>query len=145
MNSVEEININICNTEGYAPLHVASQYGKSKILRVLLDCGANVNIQVHKTLYTALHLACIFQQIAIVKELVKCSNCNVNARDYRGNTPLFYACSNNDSKIIEILLRNDADYDIKNFKGHTVWDVCQKKMLYCAFKTLKNNIKSIAC
>ncbi|KAL3274237.1 hypothetical protein HHI36_015648 [Cryptolaemus montrouzieri] len=137
----EEINVNMCNTDGYTPLHVASQYGRFFILRILLDCGAQVNLQTYENYFSPLHLACMFQQIVIIKELMKCNYCDVNIRDHLGNTPLFYACLKNDSRIIEILLKNDANTDLKNNKGNTVWDVCQKKMLYCAFKTLKNNVR----
>lgn len=140
-NDHEEIHINMCNIDGLTPLHVAAQYGRSSLLRILLDCGAQVNIQTYKDLYTPLHLGCFFQQIGIVKELVKCTNCDVNIKDSQGNTALFYACIKNDSRIIEILLKNDADHEIRNNEGYTVWDICQKQMLYCAFKAIKKNVK----
>lgn len=143
-HSSEKINVNMCNNDGMTPLHVASQYGRGSLLRILLDCGAEVNIQTYNNLYTPLHLSCLFQQIGIVKELVKCNNCEVNTVDSLGNTPLFYACYRNDSRIIEILLRNDADHEIRNNEGYTVWDVCQKQMLYCAFKAIKNNVKYLS-
>lgn len=136
----ESLHINMCNVEGYTPIHVAAQYGRTNILNVLIDCQADINVKAYKTMYTPLHLACMFQRIQIVRELVRCSNCEINAQDSHGNTALFYAIFKNDTRIIEILLQNNADTDIKNYKGKSVWDECQEKMLYGAFTALKMKV-----
>lgn len=38
-------NVDIQDSEGYAPLHNAAWHNKSELLKHLIDCGARVNIQ----------------------------------------------------------------------------------------------------
>ncbi|KAJ8945242.1 hypothetical protein NQ318_016662 [Aromia moschata] len=137
---IHSININTCNVYGYTPLHVAAKFGRTDILRLLLDCGALPNVQVYKSLYTPLHLSCIHQRVQVVRELVKCGECKVDAQDAKGNTPLFYACLKNDVKIVEILLSNGADCNKKNFVGRSALNESEEKLQYRVFKLLKNSL-----
>ena len=68
--------------------------------------------------YTAAHHACINPNKGVIAALFKhADKCpNTNARDRRfGNTPLMYACmARNDSDIVNMLLRRDANINIVN-------------------------------
>nr|CAH7744373.1 unnamed protein product [Callosobruchus chinensis] len=136
------ININMCNVNGLTPLHLAAKWGRTQILRLLLDCGALPNVQTYKTLYSPLHLACIFQRIQIVRELLKCGECKIDIQDAKGNTPLFYACLKNDIKIVDILLSNGADCSVKNVAGKSPVQESEENMQYRVFKLMKNSIVS---
>lgn len=136
-DKAKHCNINMCNTEGYTPLHVAAKYGRTDILRLLLDAGATLNLKTYKSLYTPLHLACLHQKLNVVRELLKCGDCNVDVQDSRGNTPLFYACSKNDVRIFELLLAHGADIKIKNNDSVTVLYEAERKMLCHIVKLLK--------
>lgn len=135
----EHSNINVCNSDGYTALHIAAKFGHVKILRLLLDAGASLNLKTYKYLYTPLHLACMYQKTQVVRELLKCGGCNLDIQDARGNTPLFYACLKNDTKIFELLLAHGADTDIKNSNNVTVWQEAERKMLYNIVKLLNDN------
>ncbi|KAJ8973366.1 hypothetical protein NQ317_018843 [Molorchus minor] len=137
--STQTININTCDDDGYTPLHVAAKFGRTDILRLLLDCGALPNVQTYKSLYVPLHLACTYQRIPIVKELVNCGDCKIDAQDSKGNTPLFYACAKNDVKIVEILLSNGADCNKRNYSGRSALQESEENMQYRVFKLLKNS------
>ncbi|XP_044253165.1 ankyrin repeat domain-containing protein 27-like [Tribolium madens] len=128
-SNVERINVNSCNIDGFTPLHFAAKYGRIELLRILLDSGALPNLKTYKTLQTPLHLACINQQLSVVKELVKCGNCEVDSQDYNGNTPLYYACVRNDAKIAQVLLTNGANADIRDFQGNSIIKEVQEKSL----------------
>lgn len=106
--SQERLSVNTCNVDGFTSLHFAAKYGRSDLLRLLLDAQALPNVKTYKTLQTPLHLACIHQRINIVKELVKCGDCEIDALDYKGNTPLYYSYVKGDTKLVEILLSNGA-------------------------------------
>lgn len=129
-SNVEHINVNTCNIDGFTPLHFAAKYGRTELFRILLDSRALPNLKTYKTLQTPLHLACINQRLSIVKELVKCGNCEIDCQDYKGNTPLYYACIKNDAKTVEVLLTNGANTDIRNFQGHSLINQVQEKCLY---------------
>lgn len=133
----EQCNINMCNAEGYTPLHIAAKYGRTDILRLLLDAGAVLNVKTFKSLYTPLHLACLHQRLGVVRELLKCGGCNVDVQDARGNTPLFYACSKNDVRVFELLLSHGADVKVKNYDSVTVLYEAERKMLCHIIKLLK--------
>lgn len=134
------ININMCNVNGYTPLHIAAKFGRTEILRMLLDSGALLNVHTYKTLYTPLHLACIFQRIQIVRELLKCGNCKIDEQDTKGNTPLYYACIKNDVKIVEILLSNGADCTKKNYVGRSPLQESEENLQYRVFKLMRNSM-----
>lgn len=139
-------NVNMCNVNGYTPLHVAAKYGRTDILRLLLDSGALPNVKTYKTLYTPLHLACIFKRTQTIRELFKSGNCKIDESDAVGNTPLFYAVANNDLKIVEILVSNGADCLKKNYANKSPLQESEEKMYYRIFKVLKygltNSLKS---
>lgn len=131
------LNINICNPEGFTPLHIASKFGRTEILRLLLDAGAVVNLKTYKTFHTPLHIACIFRKKHIVRELLKCGNCRIDPVDSYGNTPLHYACLNNDLETFEILIVRGADAKVKNNAGKTVIDEAEEHVFLNISRMLK--------
>ncbi|GJQ72202.1 hypothetical protein Trydic_g3293 [Trypoxylus dichotomus] len=124
----QALNINICNPDGYTSLHIAAKYGRTDILRLLLDAGALVNLKTYKTFHTPLHIASIYRKKHIVKELLKCGNCCIDPSDSYGNTPLHYACLNNDLEMFEILIGHGANANIKNNAGKTVTDEADERV-----------------
>ncbi|CAG9773806.1 unnamed protein product [Ceutorhynchus assimilis] len=140
--TLDKFNVNMCNIEGFTPLHLAAKYGRTEILRILLDSGAPLNVCDNKTFYTPLHLAVMFQRVQTVKELLKCGNCNVDAQDVKGNTPLYYACvrNSNNLKIIESLLQNGADCQKRNCKEQTVLQICEVKNLFRVCRMLRESM-----
>lgn len=134
---VKQCDINSRNLEGYTPLHVAAKYGRTEILRLLLETGAACNPKTCRSLYTPLHLAAMYQKTGAARELLKNASCEVDAQDSRGNTPLFYACSRNDVKMIELLLTQGANTRVKNQDGVTALREAERKMLYNVVALLK--------
>lgn len=137
-------SVNMCNTEGYTPLHIAAKHGRTDIVRLLLDAGATINLKTYKSLYTPLHLACMYQKLKVVRELLKCGECKIDLQDSRGNTPLFYACCRNDVRIFELLLSYGANVKIKNNDSVSVLYEAERKMLSQILKLLKGTKQSVA-
>ncbi|CAG9817822.1 unnamed protein product [Phaedon cochleariae] len=138
---IESMNINICDMNGYTPLHVAAKFGRTEILRLLLDSGALVDVKTNN-LHTPLHLACINNRTQIVKELLKCGDCKVDELDTEGNTSLFYACENNNMEIVKMLLLSGADCNIRNNAGKSAFQHCEENMQYRLMKILNSNMNS---
>ena len=81
--------VNVSDEEGFTPLVIAAGAGYNSIVRELLKAGADANARVHgNSDGTALHLACAWDRIAVVKTLVEMSDADINARNRDGKTPL---------------------------------------------------------
>jgi ankyrin repeat protein len=136
------IAVNVTNQNGITPLMITSWLGFEVATKLLLECGANANLESknnkdfdlgkinpsnlnNKT--TALMLACFKGYAKIVKELLK-MGAEVNAQDSDGQTPLMYTILGDKNwpeipldgkrkEIIEILLDSHANPFIKDNYG----------------------------
>ena len=71
---------------------------------------------------TALHIACKNGHLLVAKSLVKLKVKHdglLNYQDRRGNTPLHHCVLNGNYELAKLLIRNDANLDIKNVSGKT--------------------------
>jgi ankyrin repeat protein len=50
-------SVNLCDMNGYTPLHAACEYGHTDIVNILLKCNSSVNL-CNTDGSTPLHLAC---------------------------------------------------------------------------------------
>uniref|UniRef100_A0A6P7GU20 Ankyrin repeat domain-containing protein 27-like n=1 Tax=Diabrotica virgifera virgifera TaxID=50390 RepID=A0A6P7GU20_DIAVI len=140
--TITSINVNMCNASGQTPLHTAAKFGRTEILRLLLDNGALPNVKTFETLYTPLHLACIYERVQTIRELLKCGECNVDEQDAKGNTPLYYSCQAGNVKITEILLTSGADCNKKNYDDKSALSISEENRHHGVFKLLKNNLRN---
>jgi ankyrin repeat protein len=120
---------------GYTVLHLAVRKGKDKLVRVLLNNGADIDV-VDNSNQTPLHWACIplcFKIIhgggctAVVMELLRpCSSilgkrktrvAYIDAEDVNGNTPLHLASRFNFLGIVKLLVSKGANVRAVNSKG----------------------------
>ncbi|CAG9858534.1 unnamed protein product [Phyllotreta striolata] len=139
----QSINVNMCDASGRTALHVAAEFGRTDILRLLLDNGALPNAKTFRTLRTPLHVACMEGRIRTVRELLKCGDCAVDEQDADGNTALSYACEKGDAKIAEVLLCNGADCNRKNLAGKSALSLSEESMQYGIYRLLKNNVQNM--
>ncbi|XP_025100507.1 uncharacterized protein LOC112567861 isoform X1 [Pomacea canaliculata] len=126
--------INRCNKETETPLYSAVEMGKSKLTRLLLTYGADVNMYCrNKSMNmerTPLHVAVEKGDIDIVNILLHCEKINVDApRSPDNYTPLLVALEKHQpghpvddrSKIIKLLIEADASLSAKDGRsGNTV-------------------------
>ncbi|KAL7677143.1 hypothetical protein ACOME3_003388 [Neoechinorhynchus agilis] len=82
---------------------------------------------------TAVHVAASKGYMDVLKILVddlpsRRRPLNLDARDYDGWTPLHAAVHWNQKECAEMLVRAGASMDIRNYNGHTVWDLCDDEM-----------------
>lgn len=120
------LNINICNSDGYTALHIATSLGHYELVRLLISYRANINVVTRLKQMTPLHIACQNNNASIVRLLTADKQCNLNAQDYRGNTALHYAALNNHTSLAALLLKCGAKPDVKNHYGLTCLHVAQQ-------------------
>lgn len=112
----DESNINGQNSDGHTALHIAamdpSAYDK---IQTLISANADPNIQDNQG-NTALHYACIYANVNILRLLI--TNSNINIQNNNGCTPLHLVttCSPISNDAIQLLIDCGADIYIKNIQ-----------------------------
>lgn len=124
--SPDVLNVNICNADGFTPLHIAAMQGRIELIQILLKARAFTNVQTRKGL-TPLHLACQNQRIQIIQLLLD-AYCDINSQDNRGNTALHYACDTKNVRVVELLMKYKPNCNLRNSEGRTALDVTEDNM-----------------
>ena len=136
-------NVNVANSKGFTPLHIASFHFHHEIVHFLLKNGANVNA-ISKCGKTALHSACQnvlspkmledknicyygvhsspFNKIETIEWLL-ISGVYVNKHDNNGVTALHMLCACNDfcdlRKAFHLFVKYGADLNTRDNRGAT--------------------------
>lgn len=121
----EGIDINIQDKNGRTALMEAASRGNYKIVKLLIDRGAKINLKSNLG-ETAIHLSVkLYPCFPLVKLLVE-KGAAVNATDNAGSTPLMVLCENHDrhqQQILKYLLCNGANADIVNKNNQTALSI----------------------
>ncbi len=131
-------DVNIADNFNDTALHLAAREGKSDIVNLLCEHGANIDGKGSEG-RTALHWASICGDLSIVQCLVG-RGASVNQQNDDGFTPLHDASRYGDVSIASLLLESGADAAIKNKLGKTARDVAG---LYCDDEEEISEIKSL--
>lgn len=109
----------------YAAYGYENKYKPEDFIDFILNCGIDVNQKRNKrgNELSALHIAVAMGNYKIVEHLLK-RGAQVDIQEINGNTPLRMAVMNyrgeeKQLKIIDLLLENNASFDIKNFYGNS--------------------------
>eukprot|EP00079_Xenopus_tropicalis_P024387 XP_012816999.1 PREDICTED: KN motif and ankyrin repeat domain-containing protein 4 [Xenopus tropicalis] len=98
-----EGNVNLCATQGrQTSLMLAVSHGRLDMVTVLLNCGADVNLQ-DEDGETALMMACRLGNMDLVKLLLAQPGCDTELSDKVGNTALSIVLNSAHSEIAEFL------------------------------------------
>ena len=99
-------------------LHCAVDEGHEEVVKLLLECGANVNAQ-DKYGETVLHCAVEKGHGKVIKLLLECG-ANVDAKGKDGKTVLHCAVEKGYEKVVKLLLECGANVDAQNKDHKTV-------------------------
>ena len=99
------VDPNVKDNDGRTPLHRAAKRGHVDIVKLLLEHGANPNIQENKYGYTPLHVAVKNCHVDVVRVLLE-HGADPTIRDNEGRTPLDYG--SDCEEIIEELRRRSG-------------------------------------
>ena len=108
--------------DGFTALHVASYFGHAKIVRLLLDNGADINkVAMNGSDLTALHSAVSSCHMGVVKVLLD-FNPDIDAKMLGGFTPLMSATAMGMKELMEILIEYGSDQSLKSDDGRIAID-----------------------
>uniref|UniRef100_A0A6C0CAL1 Uncharacterized protein n=1 Tax=viral metagenome TaxID=1070528 RepID=A0A6C0CAL1_9ZZZZ len=142
--SYPQTNINLQDSDGVTALRKACSYGLIEIPFLLLDEGADPNIQGSEG-YSALMRSVLNGNNATVSVLLLHDDVKLNLQDRNGDTALHHACANDKITSMHLLLKHGADRTIKNNDGKIATECCvsinvkQFYDIYCQ----KNDLKLI--
>jgi len=101
-----------------APLIVSARYGFQDYARILLEHGADVNVQNSKG-FTALMMACQYGKEAMVRLLVD-HGADIHMLNLHQHSALMYACEEEHVEICRYLIEKGADVNGKDGKDSTI-------------------------
>ena len=126
----------IINNGDNIALHKATYFGYKKIVRILLNAGANPNIQ-NEFGNTVLHTAIRGWHQDIVKLLLK-AGADLTIKNNYGDTLLHKAVKMGHTPIVLLLLKQGVDPNIKNNNGNTALHYAAiqeyKQIIYLLYK-----------
>ena len=111
--------INHTTNKGQTPLHYASFVGNIKIIKLLIENGADISIKTHNN-FNVLHLAIMGNKITSFYYFIQKYKIDINSKDSKENTSLHLATYFNSKKIFTYLLSNNKiKINAKNKEGFT--------------------------
>jgi hypothetical protein len=104
------------NKAGVPLLNLCARKGNPEILKLLIQAGAQLNLQADDRGTSALSESVMSKQYDMVNELIK-AGADLNVKSKDGQTALVVAAGSSDEKMVEILLKAGADPDIPDSLG----------------------------
>lgn len=118
--------INTTAPDGYTPLGLASFFGQTETVKLLLAQGADVNQAAQNDWQVQpIHSAVAARNTEIARLLLE-QGADVNARQQHGFTPLHTAAQHGDAELIKFLLEHHADINAQTDSGETAMDIALK-------------------
>ncbi|KAF5675061.1 beta transducin [Fusarium circinatum] len=120
---------------GFIPLLWAAANGKSTILQLLINKGADLEVRNPDNSYTALMYAAVYGKVSAAKYLLD-SGAMLEARDKFTYTPLALAASVGDEPMTSLLLEKGADIEARGSDGSTPLSIAARNGKDGAVKVL---------
>jgi len=108
-------------------MEFALQLFNPDILKCLLNNGMNTGQRIYGLYFTPLCFCCAKLRSTQIAEILITHGCDLDLADKNGNTPLHWASTYEDYKMIKLLLSNGANPYIRNFQGLQPLDIVIKK------------------
>ncbi|WP_297276777.1 ankyrin repeat domain-containing protein [uncultured Brachyspira sp.] len=136
---------NVWYADGQTPLLLASYYGYSDIVTMLLNYGADILAKDDIDEAMAIHIAAARGYASVVSAILDSNSAKnsgrdiVNIGDNTGTTPLMWAAMNNQVSIIALLMKYQLDINLQDDDGWTALHFAVASDSYRATEILLRN------
>ncbi|XP_004846508.1 NF-kappa-B inhibitor epsilon isoform X2 [Heterocephalus glaber] len=137
-------DLQLQNWQGLACLHIATLQRNQPLMELLLQNGADIDVQEGTSGKTALHLAVETQERGLVQFLLQ-AGAQVDARMLNGCTPLHLAAGRGLGSISSTLCQAGADALLLNVEDETPQDLAEDPLTVLPFDDLKISGKPLLC
>ncbi|XP_018794813.1 PREDICTED: DNA-binding protein RFXANK [Bactrocera latifrons] len=134
-------NIDFKDATGFTALHWASYYGQLAAVRLLVDSGADVNVEAPE-MVTPLLLAACGGHNEVVRLLLE-HGARPTHMDIVGNTALMYAAAGNHPHTCNELLAKDPDMTATNENGDTAYSLAVENGAVLAQAVLEQYLSAL--
>jgi ankyrin repeat protein len=110
--------INTMSLMGYTALHFASYRGHIDLIKLLIEHGANHEIQNNKGL-SVLHIAAQGDMLESIIYFKIKFDMSFDVRDKEGSTPLHWACYSGSERVVGYLLTHSININSRDDSGMT--------------------------
>uniref|UniRef100_A0A8C5XE39 NF-kappa-B inhibitor epsilon n=2 Tax=Microcebus murinus TaxID=30608 RepID=A0A8C5XE39_MICMU len=138
------LDLQLQNWQGLTCLHIATLQRNQPLMELLLQNGADIDMQEGTSGKTALHLAVETQEQGLVQFLIQ-SGARVDARMLNGCTPLHLAAGRGLMGISSTLCQAGADSLLRNVEDETPQDLAEESLVLLPFDDLKISGKPLMC
>lgn len=114
-------SINCKDKYGWSGLCLASYYGHTNVVELLISNGANLEDK-DNCGRTALTSAILNEKYDVIHILLK-NGADIDAQDETGNTPIFTACINENINMMLYLYEQGTDFYLENDDGESAIDI----------------------
>ena len=126
LNNKHRAPFDISDKDGNTLLHNACAEGKSEMVQLLIENGADIQRQ-DRHGNAPIHIACLKLKLDIVRILLSCKLCNPNQQNEDGDTALHIVCRMRIGNVLEYLKLlfsiPGINPDIANYAGLTLIEV----------------------
>ena len=130
----QRCQLNTKNNDFNTSIHIACYMKAFSIIRLLLErrCSTKVankkgetaqDIPLNEDGDCLLHIACQWENAAIVSYLITDERCNPNVTNASGSTPLHIASNHGDLDIVKLLLERRCSTNVSNEKDETAQEI----------------------
>jgi ankyrin repeat protein len=106
-------DLDVSDAFGYTPLHIAVHTDDNKVLQMLIERTTNINGQDNKGCSPLHHAMCESNHEHSARLLLD-HGANVDAQNNNGSTPLHLAASKTSEEIVQLLIENTTNIDLRN-------------------------------
>ena len=127
-NILKTANPNLRDSDGNTLMHYAARAGNRKLVNVLVNYGANLNV-INRAKQTPFYEAVFAGQDQIVEDMIRLNRNGgkrffsqasiLNQRTYSGWTPILAAILNRRTAVTSMLIAHGVDLFVKNDKGES--------------------------